>query len=227
MLTTRDGDKATEEMEAVDGRGSASSSELSDVMDFEEVDEQAASATSRKRQPPRRSLRVGGQDVSTPPVQSIEKEEPDETNPDEEKRGPPRVQGDYFLCHSLLATPYHRWVECRNCDEHFLQADAYLTRIACPRCERHSKLYGYYWPKTDKEGKFDKEERVLDHRTIHRFIEPGEERTERKGRKTLADVLKERELSSRLKSEESDGVEKRLRNSPRRSESRRKLRSTL
>ncbi|KAK3700552.1 histone lysine methyltransferase Set9 [Vermiconidia calcicola] len=226
MLTTQDGDKATEEMEAGDARGSASSSELSDVMDLEELDEQAASITSRK-QPPRRSLRRGGQEVSTPPVQSIEKEEPDESNPDEEKRGPPRVQGDYFLCETLLATPYHRWVECRNCDEHFLQADAYLTRIACPRCERHSKLYGYYWPKTDKEGKLDKEERVLDHRTIHRFIEPGEERTERKGRKTLADVLKERELSSRLKSEESDGVEKRLRNSPRRSESRRKLRSTL
>jgi histone-lysine N-methyltransferase SUV420H len=36
------------------------------------------------------------------------------------------------------------------------------------------------WPKTDKEGKDDKEERVLDHRTIHRFVPPSEERTIRK-----------------------------------------------
>ena len=36
------------------------------------------------------------------------------------------------------------------------------------------------WPKTDKEGKDDKEERVLDHRTVHRFIRPDEERSIRK-----------------------------------------------
>jgi len=36
------------------------------------------------------------------------------------------------------------------------------------------------WPKTDKEGKNDPEERVLDHRTIHRFIRPSEERNIRK-----------------------------------------------
>ena len=157
------------------------------------------------------------------PVRSIESVEPSETAEGEENRGPVREPGDYHLCEALLATAYHRWVECRNCDEHFLQADAYLTRIACPRCERHSKLYGYYWPKTDKESKLDMEERVLDHRTIHRFIEPGDERFERKGRKTLADVIRERELSSRQDSEESEKLEKRLRNSP----SRRKLRTTL
>lgn len=32
------------------------------------------------------------------------------------------------------------------------------------------------WPKTDKEGKHDEEERVLDHRTVHRFIKSSEEK---------------------------------------------------
>jgi histone-lysine N-methyltransferase SUV420H len=36
------------------------------------------------------------------------------------------------------------------------------------------------WPKTDKEGKNDTEERVLDHRTVHRFIRPSEEKIIRK-----------------------------------------------
>ena len=61
-----------------------------------------------------------------------------------------------------------------------MQQNAYFTRSSCPRCERHSKLYGYMWPKTDKEGRDDKEERVLDHRTVHRFIRPEEERSIRK-----------------------------------------------
>lgn len=126
------------------------------------------------------------------------------------KRGEPRTPGDYHLTTTLLATPYHRWVECRNCDEFFVQAEAYLTRIACPRCERHSKLYGYYWPKTDREGRWDNEERVLDHRTIHRFIDAEDERLERKGKRGLAEVIRERETSSRA----SEGRGERLRGSP-------------
>ncbi|EGP89423.1 uncharacterized protein MYCGRDRAFT_85175 [Zymoseptoria tritici IPO323] len=122
---------------------------------------------------------------STDPVLSIEKPTTDdassETTVDGERRGEPRTPGDYTLCKALLTTTYHRWVECRNCDEHFVQAEAFLTRIACPRCERHSKLYGYYWPKTDKDGRNDREERVLDHRTIHRFIDPEEERRRIRG----------------------------------------------
>ena len=199
------------------------------AVDAMEIDENTPteSRATRGRQHQRKSARKEAPATTTPPVQSIETAERDQSSEDEEKRGEARTQGDYTLCRALLSTPYHRWVECRNCDEFFVQGDAYLTRIACPRCERHSKLYGYYWPKTDKEGKFDKEERVLDHRTIHRFIDPEEERSEPKGRKTLAEVVKERELSSRQESEESDGVEKRLRNSPRRSESRRKMRMTM
>ena len=167
--------------------------------------------------------------VPSAPVLSIEDTEPSEDGEDdEEERGPIRTPGDYTLCKALLPTAYHRWVSCRNCDEDFVQGEAYLTRIACPRCERHSKLYGYYWPKTDKEGKFDNEERVLDHRTIHRFIDPEDERNERKGRKTLVDVVRERELSSRQESEEHESkLEKRLRNSPRRSEGKRRLRMTM
>jgi histone-lysine N-methyltransferase SUV420H len=221
MLTTEDEEEGQQT--------SLDTAEEINADDAMEVDESTPieSRPARGRQHQRKSVRKGAPAASTPPVQSIEKVERDESSEDEEKRGETRTPGDYTLCRALLSTPYHRWVECRNCDEFFVQGDAYLTRIACPRCERHSKLYGYYWPKTDKEGKFDKEERVLDHRTIHRFIDPDEERSEPKGRKTLAEVVKERELSSRQESEERDGFEKRLRNSPRRSESRRKTRMTM
>jgi len=91
-----------------------------------------------------------------------------------------RVPGDYVLTSSLLAVNESAWINCKLCEEPFVQEDAYFTRSSCPRCERHSKLYGYMWPKTDKEGPNDTEERVLDHRTIHRFIRPSEERVIRK-----------------------------------------------
>ncbi|KAG9243114.1 hypothetical protein BJ878DRAFT_543603 [Calycina marina] len=87
-----------------------------------------------------------------------------------------RIPGDYRLTTALLAEPASAWINCKICEEPFVQKDAYFTRSSCPRCERHSKLYGYQWPKTDKEGRNDSEERVLDHRLIHRFIEPAEER---------------------------------------------------
>ncbi|KFY41146.1 hypothetical protein V494_03154 [Pseudogymnoascus sp. VKM F-4513 (FW-928)] len=91
-----------------------------------------------------------------------------------------RKPGDYVLTPLLLAQPASAWISCKICDEYFVQLDAYLTRSSCPRCERHSKLYGFQWPKTDKEGRDDSEERILDHRTIHRFIRPDEERSIRK-----------------------------------------------
>jgi [histone H4]-N-methyl-L-lysine20 N-methyltransferase len=218
MLTTQNDEEADDDATA---GGAAVEVQKLDDEPGEDSDKH-----TRGRKSLRRSPRKGATDGSIPPVESIEKVGGDKAEEDEdgeERRGPVRTQGDYHLCRALLATTYHRWVECRNCDEYFVQGDAYLTRIACPRCERHSKLYGYHWPKTDKMGKFDREERVLDHRTIHRFIEPEEERNERKGRKTLADVVREREESERVSSEEADGVEKRLRNSPHR----RRLRSTM
>lgn len=93
-----------------------------------------------------------------------------------------RVPGDYVLTAQLLAVNESAWISCKICDTCFVQADAYFTRSSCPRCERHSKLYGYRWPKTDKEGRDDDEERVLDHRTVHRFVDPYEEKAIR-GRK--------------------------------------------
>jgi [histone H4]-N-methyl-L-lysine20 N-methyltransferase len=56
-----------------------------------------------------------------------------------------------------------------------VQKNAYYTQANCFRCERHSKLYGYVWPKTQPAGKNDKEERILDHRVINRFLHPEDE----------------------------------------------------
>lgn len=86
--------------------------------------------------------------------------------------GPPshRTPGDYELTPRLLSEPDMAWVRCMICSTAFVQQNAYYTRSSCPRCERHSKLYGYVWPKTQREGPRDKEERVLDHRTVHRFL---------------------------------------------------------
>ncbi|OAX82673.1 hypothetical protein ACJ72_02968 [Emergomyces africanus] len=86
-----------------------------------------------------------------------------------------RVPGDYTKTAKLLGQRYDRWVDCSTCNAWFVQGDSYFTRKECPRCERHSKLYGYRWPKTDREGRGDLEERVMDHRTVHRFLTPDEE----------------------------------------------------
>lgn len=86
-----------------------------------------------------------------------------------------RIPGDYVRTPLLLGETYTRWVDCQTCAACWVQPNGYLTRKECPRCERHSKLYGYQWPKTDKLGKDDDEERVMDHRTVHRFIRPTEE----------------------------------------------------
>ncbi|KAI9864076.1 MAG: Histone-lysine N-methyltransferase set9 [Trichoglossum hirsutum] len=110
------------------------------------------------------------------------------TDPDTPIHSPKhRIPGDYRTSSALLFD-CAAWVECTVCDESFIQPDAYFLRSACPRCERHSKIYGYQWPKTEKAGKGDKEERVLDHRTVHRFIKPLEERERRKERRLTREV---------------------------------------
>jgi histone-lysine N-methyltransferase SUV420H len=86
-----------------------------------------------------------------------------------------RVPGDYTLTPLLLSQPETAWIHCTNCNNAFVQKDAYYTRANCSRCERHSKLYGYVWPKTAPAGKHDREERVLDHRLINRFLHPDDE----------------------------------------------------
>ncbi|MCJ1448881.1 MAG: Histone-lysine N-methyltransferase set9 [Stictis urceolatum] len=84
-----------------------------------------------------------------------------------------RNPGDYTRTPLLLSEPYSRWVDCLTCQATWVQANGYYTRRECPRCERHSKLYGFRWPKTEPEGK---EGRVVDHRTVHRFLDAEEER---------------------------------------------------
>jgi len=120
-----------------------------------------------------------------------------------------RVPGDYVLTPRLLAEPASAWINCKICEEPFIQQNAYFTRSSCPRCERHSKLYGYMWPKTDKEGKNDTEERVMDHRTVHRFVRPSEERNIRKRNRSetesravtrdISEVLVEEQVEKRGK----------------------------
>ena len=90
-----------------------------------------------------------------------------------------RVPGDYIRTSLLLGENFSRWVDCRTCSTVWVQPNGYYTRKECPRCERHSKLYGYQWPKTDKV-RGDDEERVMDHRTVHRFLKPEDEKAVKK-----------------------------------------------
>lgn len=113
------------------------------------------------------------------------------------QKSPPmraRTPGDYVLTPLLLAEPEMAWIQCTICNDYFVQRDAYFTRASCPRCERHSKLYGYMWPKTDKTGPSDKEERVLDHRLVHRFLTTSDERKAR-GRKSIGERQETEEAS--------------------------------
>ncbi|KAJ6069365.1 hypothetical protein N7499_011252 [Penicillium canescens] len=105
-----------------------------------------------------------------------------------------RVPGDYTKTSRLLAQRYDRWVECQTCDNWFVQSNSYLTRRECPRCERHSKLYGFQWPYTDKSP--DGEDRVMDHRTVHRFLSPdAQSRVSRRGRGVSFGITPTPELS--------------------------------
>ncbi|EME84811.1 uncharacterized protein MYCFIDRAFT_152998 [Pseudocercospora fijiensis CIRAD86] len=235
MLTTEDDEKPLHDVEsvAITRTETESISRSSTRLNRMQADLEEQLSSPEKVGPDRatilkkvtRSSSAAG--TSTPPIHSIEKVEASEESDEEVERGEPRIPGDYHLCKALLATNYHRWVECRNCDEWFVQEEAFLTRIACPRCERHSKLYGYYWPKTDKEGKYDTQERILDHREIHRFIPPDEEREERKGRRTLAEVLREREMSERERSQSDERDDEGRLMRPRTDSERRTLRRTM
>ncbi|KAL3484291.1 Alpha/Beta hydrolase protein [Aspergillus germanicus] len=116
-----------------------------------------------------------------------------------------RVPGDYTKTPKLLAHSYDRWVDCHTCNSWFVQQNSYLTRRECPRCERHSVLYGFRWPKTDREGPNDDEERVMDHRTVHRFLYPEEEALiSRKGRGVSFGITPTPELSEAPRTETPD-----------------------
>merc|ERR1712000_71692 len=137
-----------------------------------------------------------------------------ETTPEARMRTP----GDYVLTPLLLSEPAMAWIQCRNCPTYFVQKDAYFTRSSCPRCERHSMIYGYIWPKTDKSGPNDKEERVLDHRTVHRFLDSHDERRAR-GYKGASEDTEEPESSPEPEPKQAAKPVKRGRGRPRKSES--------
>jgi [histone H4]-N-methyl-L-lysine20 N-methyltransferase len=117
--------------------------------------------------------------------------------------GPPvriRKPGDYDLNPLLLSEPHTAWVSCSICANSFVQQNAYYTRASCPRCERHSKLYGYVWPKTAPEDSDDEEERELDHRRIHRFLDPAAEAVAR-GKEPAPHLIRSQERERRWEEE--------------------------
>lgn len=165
-------------------------SDLSELSSSFEFDSDIEQIVKRKPQPAFRATRsksrFEAQNFGTPVII----DDRADVNYVENKRKP----GDYMVSKSLLAAKYSKWVECYTCETEFVQQDGYNTRKDCPRCERHSKLYGFAWPKTEKEGKHDKEERIRDHRTVHRFVDPDEERELKrsKTKKILKEHIRER-----------------------------------
>ena len=119
-----------------------------------------------------------------------------------------RRPGDYIRTPLLLSAAYSRWVDCKTCPNVWVQANGYLTRKECPRCERHSKLYGFRWPKTDNGGRGDNEERVMDHRTVHRFLPVDEEKGIRKRGRGVLREGERGESVGLLSSERSDSRER-------------------
>ena len=167
---------------------SALSSPLSSLTSIAEIDDETLTVTPKRGKRKRARGRAAGQ-LNAPKV--IKPKVPPRTprkiravQPTIELDIPShRTPGDYIRTRLLLGESCSRWVDCRTCEACWVQANGYQTRKECPRCERHSKLYGYQWPKTEKAGKYDDEERVMDHRTVHRFIPPEEEKFEiKKGR---------------------------------------------
>jgi histone-lysine N-methyltransferase SUV420H len=148
-------------------------SDLSDLSDGCEFDDENMQIIKRKPRPILRTTRSKSRfEVQNRVGTPIIIENGDKAEYVENTRKP----GDYMTSSALLSAKYSKWVNCQTCDVDFVQQDGYNTRKECPRCERHSKLYGFPWPKTEKEGKHDKEERIRDHRTVHRFVDPDEER---------------------------------------------------
>ncbi|ERF74968.1 hypothetical protein EPUS_05176 [Endocarpon pusillum Z07020] len=93
-----------------------------------------------------------------------------------------RTPGDYILTRRLLAQPFDRWVQCQTCADYFLQSNGYQTRRECPRCERHSMLYGFGWPKTEPDARRLREIREMKEREEKKRVsEKGKAKGKRKG----------------------------------------------
>ena len=150
----------------------ASDSELSDLLSDEDFDDLRHCIIQRqkvRRSAKKRKLAPGKAVCVEPEVPQI------------------RYPNDYVNTPMLLAEPESKWVQCKTCSKVWVQQNAYYTRRECPRCERHSKLYGYRWPKTE-QLKGDRE-RIKDHREVHRFLDAEEEEDlKRKQRELTGDV---------------------------------------
>ncbi|KAF2638517.1 hypothetical protein P280DRAFT_471116 [Massarina eburnea CBS 473.64] len=156
------------------------SSDLSDLSETQDFDDVLQKLVKRKRPtlplPPRNTRSTSRNEVQNRVGTPVPEHSLDEGWV-QNKRKP----GDYMTSRSRLSGKDCKWAECQTCEDDFVQEDGHRgTRKECPRCERHSKLYGYAWPKTDREGKHDTEERVVDHRTIHRFVDADEEKVLKK-----------------------------------------------
>ena len=167
-------------------KSSTSSADLIPLAHTSITDNINSAATTEAQEVAPIAISIETVDPSNLPGEERQKRKYTKRNVIKQPTPPPRTRtiGDYVLTPLLLSEPEMAWVQCTLCPTYFVQHNAYFTRSACPRCERHSKLYGYRWPKTDKEGPHDKEERVLDHRTVHRFLDRDGERKAR-GRPSL------------------------------------------
>jgi histone-lysine N-methyltransferase SUV420H len=179
-------------------------SELSESFEFDDGNQQIV-----KRKPPpiiRTTRSKSRFDVQNRVGTPITIEDGDEADYVENKRKP----GDYMTSSAVLSAKDSKWVNCHTCEMDFVQQEGKDTLKECPRCERHSKLYGFPWPKTEREGKHDKEQRVRDHRTVHRFVAPDEERQLKrdKAKKMIKENIKERFSTPRsLRATMSSSVE--------------------
>jgi histone-lysine N-methyltransferase SUV420H len=149
-----------------------SMSELSELSSSYEFDSEHEQIVKRKVRPSLRTTRSKSSHEHQNRIGT-----PISTTPEDGWVENSRKPGDYVTSSSCLAVKYSKWVECQNCDATFVQTkDGYNSTLKqCPRCERHSWLYGFAWPKTEREGKHDKEERIIDRRELHRFVDANEE----------------------------------------------------
>ena len=145
-------------------------------------------------------------------------DETEEESEDEPQERIPRKPGDYTRTRALLAVPNSRWTDCLTCNSTWVQSSK-DTRRECPRCERHSIVYGFQWPKTDsKPG--DTEVRIFDHRLVNRFLSANEKKAlgGRRGRGLTKPADGEGSIDFSEESEVDDDGTRKLRSTQARSE---------
>jgi hypothetical protein len=135
----------------------------------------------RRRGRPRKLKTEDSQSLKGPSTTMTTKVDGDlEPNPKQpqsaarEHQSVARVPHDWQLTPLLLINSTSQWIRCSTsqmCDERFVQQDTSMgTKAACPKCERNRKLYGFMWPKRQRQSDWDEEERIDDDRAIHPFL---------------------------------------------------------